>query len=446
MPPPLTPAEARAIAREAYLYGFPLVDSLRIQHAYFVSRDGPEYKCPFNSIASAARVYTPADTAVQTPNADTPYSFAGLDLRAEPVVLTVPRVGAGRYYSVQLIDAYTHNFDYLGSRATGSEGGNYMVAGPGWKGDTPEGVGKVIRCETGLCFAVYRTQLFGPDDMDAVKAVQAGYRVRPLSAFLGTEAPAAPPALEFPEPLDREAQKSSPEFFTQLAFVLGYAPAHPSEVDLRARFERLGIVPGKPFGAAALAPGIRDAVSQGMADAWADFDRFKAGKIDTGEITSAALFGTREHLADDHLKRFAGACIGIYGNSVEEALYLTYFSDAAGDPLDGSAGRHAIRFPPGGLPPVDAFWSLTMYTLPESLLYANPLERYLINSPMLPDLKKDDDGGLTIAMQHADPGEDRRCNWLPAPGGKFWVALRLYLPREEARSGGWRRPEVTRAG
>src|SRR5258707_522095 len=194
-------AEARAITKEAYIYGFPLVDDYRIQYSYFVDRQNPEFKAPWNQIHNTPRVYTPEDKAIQTPNSDTPYSFVGMDLRAEPIVLTVPPIEKERYFSVQLIDAYTFNFDYIGSRATGNEEGSYVVAGPNWKGDLPKGVKKVIWSETEFVFAVYRTQLFNADDLDNVKNVQAGYKAQTLSAFLGTAAPKAAPAIHFIEPL-----------------------------------------------------------------------------------------------------------------------------------------------------------------------------------------------------------------------------------------------------
>src|SRR5882724_9129434 len=174
----VTASEARAIAKEAYIYGFPVVDDYRIQHAYFVDTKNPEYKAPWNQLVNIPRVYTPADTAIQTPNSDTPYSFVGMDLRAEPIVLTVPPIEKERYFSVQLIDAYTFNLAYIGSRTTGNDGGSYLIAGPGWKGETPKGVKEVIRSETKFVFAVYRTQLFKPDDIDNVKKVQAGYKAQ----------------------------------------------------------------------------------------------------------------------------------------------------------------------------------------------------------------------------------------------------------------------------
>ncbi|MEE4113704.1 MAG: DUF1254 domain-containing protein [Desulfobacteraceae bacterium] len=172
----VTPAEARAIAKEAYIYGFPMVDHYRIQFSYFEDKNDPNYKTPWNQLINVPRVYTPEDTAIQTPNSDTPYSFIGMDLRAEPMVLTLPKIEKKRYFTVQLIDAYTFNFAYIGSRATGNDGGSYLIAGPNWKGKTPKGIKEVIKSETEFVFGAFRTQLFNPADLDNVKQVQAGYK------------------------------------------------------------------------------------------------------------------------------------------------------------------------------------------------------------------------------------------------------------------------------
>lgn len=437
----LTPVEARAIAKEAYIYGFPLVDNYRVQHSYFVDRGGPEFRAVWNTIFNNARVYTPEDKSIQTPNSDTPYSYVGADLRAEPLLLTVPAIEKDRYYSLQFIDWNTYNFAYVGSRTTGNGAGRYLLAGPGWKGEKPAGVDAVIRSDTDFAFVLYRTQLFSSADIDNVKAIQAGYKVEPLSKFLGAPPPKAP-AVDFAPPLSRNGELTSPEFFNILNFVLQFAPADPSEAALREHFAKLGIMPGKPFEANALPAPILDAVKQGMADAWAEFNAFKATEIDTGKVTSADLFGTRTYLKNNYLYRMAGAVLGIYGNSKEEAIYPAYPVDANGAPLDGAKHAYAFRFAPGKLPPVDAFWSLTMYEMPESLLYANPINRYLINSPLLPSLARDADGGITLYTQHDSPGADKETNWLPAPSGPFAVILRLYWPKQEAFDGSWKRPPL----
>lgn len=432
-------SEARAIAHEAYVYGFPLVDSYRVQHSYFVDSQGKEYKGDWNIVHNVARVYTPEDKAFQTPNSDTPYSFLGADLRREPLVITVPAVDPKRYYSLQLVDQYTYNFAYIGCRSTGSEAGKFLLVGPGWEGGKSAGIKDIIRCETQFAFILYRTQLFGPDDLEEVKKVQAGYKAEPLSKYLGKPAPEAGPPTKFIKPLSAEEQKTSPEFFSELNFVLQFCPPHPVEKERFARFARLGIGSGGDYDAAKLSPTLLEAVKAGMADAWKEFAEFKTTELDTGKRPSSDAFGTREFLGEEYMNRMAGAVLGIYGNSKEEALYPTYFVDDEGNATIGKH-RYTLRFAPGQLPPVNAFWSLTLYELPASMLYDNELDRYLINSPMLPHLKKDADGGITLYIQHESPGAELESNWLPAPQGKFWSTMRLYWPKEEALNGTWKAP------
>jgi hypothetical protein len=435
----LSPETAGAIAKEATIYGFPMVDNYRVLYSYFVDKGGPEYKAPWNTLVNNARVYTPDDTAIQSPNSDTPYSYVGADLRAEPLVFTVPAVEKERYYSLQFIDLYTFNFAYVGSRATGNEAGNYLLAGPGWKGDKPAGIKEIIRSETDIAFVLYRTQLFSPEDIDNVKRVQAGYKVQPLSAFLGKPAPPLAPAIDWVKPLSSEEERTSLDFFSELNFLFQFAPVDPSEKAVRARFAELGIGGGKPFDVATLSPAISDAMKQGMADAWQAFKAYKATEIDTGK--QADSFGSRAYLGNNYIGRMGAAALGIYGNSKEEALYPAYFVDAGGKPLTG-ANNYALHFAAGQLPPVNAFWSVTMYELPKSALYANNLNRYIINSAMLPTLKKDADGGLTLYVRHDSPGSDKESNWLPAPEGPLLVAMRLYWPRAAALDGKWKAPKL----
>jgi hypothetical protein len=439
---PITLEEASTIAKEAYIYGFPIVDNMRIQYSYFVDRENPEYKGSYNQICNIPRVYTPEDKAVQTPNSDTPYSWIGLDLRTEPIVVTVPPIEKERYWSLQLIDLYTHNFDYLGSRATGNGGGSFAIAGPNWQGGTPAGIEKVIRCETQIALGLFRTQLYNPNDLENVKQIQQQYRVQSLSAFLGQPSPEPAPAIDFPKPLTPEAQKTSLEFFDLLNVYLQFCPTHPSEIELRERFARIGIEAGKKF-TAALSPELKQAVENGITDAWKEFDENKKINVDTGKLTAADGFGTREFLQNNYLFRMTSAALGIYGNSKEEALYPAYYMDAEGQKLNGT-NRYTVRFGPNQLPPAHAFWSITMYELPASLLVANPLDRYLINSAMLPHLKQDDDQGITLYIQNKSPGEDQESNWLPAPPGPFWVTVRLYWPKEEALNGTWKLPPMYR--
>jgi hypothetical protein len=353
----------------------------------------------------------------------------------------MPQIEKDRYYSVQFIDAYTFNFAYVGTRTTGNDAGSFLVAGPNWKGETPKGVKKVIRSETEFALAVYRTQLFNPADIDNVKEIQAGYKVETLSSFLGKAPPPPAPAVDFVKPLTRDEQNTSLEFFNIVNFVLGYCPTDPSEVELRERFARIGVVGGKSFDPSALSPELKKAIEQGRSDAWAEY---AAGvkEFDEGKITSGDVFGTRQYMKNNYLYRWL-ATIGIYGNSKQEAMYPVYRVDSQGRELDG-AYRYTLRFAPGQYPPVNAFWSLTMYELPQSLLVANPLNRYLINSPMMPELKKDADGGLTLYIQNDSPGKALESNWLPAPKGPFAMYMRLYWPKEAALSGQWKAPKLER--
>jgi hypothetical protein len=437
----VTPIEARAIAKEAYIYGYPLVDSYRLQHAYFVDRENPEFKAPWNQIANIPRVYTSDDRVAQTPNSDTPYSWLGLDLRAEPIVLTVPPIEKGRYFSIQLIDWCTFNFGYIGSRTTGNNGGNFMIAGPSWKGETPAGVKKVFHADTDFILAFYRTQLFNPGDIDNVKKIQAGYKVQTLSAFSGQPAKTAP-TVDFIKPLTVEQEKTSLDFFNVLNFTLQFAPTDPSEKALMARFAKIGVGAGKTFDPSKLSPEVKKAIEQGMADAWVDFANLRK-EVQAGKVTSRDMFGNRAELKNNYLYRMGGTIYGIYANSAAEAMYPVPPVEPAGEALNG-AHRYTMRFAPGQLPPVNAFWSMTMYDLPDSLLVANPINRYLLNSTMIPQFVKDPDGGITFYVQHDSPGKDKEPNWLPAPKGPFAVYLRLYWPKQEALDGKWVTPPLRR--
>jgi hypothetical protein len=343
----ITPDEARAIAKDAYIYGYPMVDNYRILYAYNLDKANPEYKGPFNQLVNTARVYTPDDKAIVTPNSDTPYSSIGMDLRAEPLVLTLPPIEKDRYYSVQLIDLFTFNFDYLGTRTTGNDGGKFLVAGPDWKGEMPKGIDKVLRSECQLVLAAYRTQLFNADDLENVKKIQAGYKAEPLSAYLGEPAAPSPPAMDWPKPLKAGDTRDSLEFLSQLSFLLQFCPTHPSEVALRERFAKIGIKPGKPFDAASLSPKMQTALKEGMKDGQNEIDARRA------KMTSSAdSFGTREFLNNDYVASAVGAQVGIYANSKDEAFYGFPQADANGKGLTGGAEtRYTIHYAPGQFPP-----------------------------------------------------------------------------------------------
>jgi hypothetical protein len=257
----ITPAETKAIAEEGFIYGLPIVMNYGVMYEYAVDKNSSQYKAPFNKLYNMRRVATPEDTAIVTPNSDTPYSLGFIDLRAEPVVISVPAIERSRYYSVQLCDGNTFNYGYIGTRATGPEAGDYMVTGPDWKGETPPGIKKVFPSSTQFSMVIFRTQLFNPGDMPNVIKIQNGYKTQPLSAFLKQPAPSAAPAINFPK-IDKELAKTG--FFDYLAFQLQFAPAGPEEKAIREKLARLGVEAGKPFDFKALSPEQKAAVVEGM--------------------------------------------------------------------------------------------------------------------------------------------------------------------------------------
>jgi len=441
--------ETKAIAEEAFIYGLPLVMTYAVLYDFAVNRNSGQFKAPFNQIASEARVFTHKDTAVIVPNSDTPYSNASLDLRAEPMVLSVPAVDTGRYYSVQLCDANTFNYGYIGSRATGNEPGDYLVVGPDWKGETPPGIRKVFRSSTQFSLAIFRTQLFGPDDMPNVQKVQSGYRVRPLSAHLGQPAPPPAPEIAFP-PIDKSLVM--PKFLEYLDFVLQFAPAGPEEADTRARLARIGIGVERTSPLADLPPEQKGAIAAGLKEGAGTVAQAASqiGKDVNGWKVGSA-FGNREFYNGNWLRRAAAARAGIFGNDAAEAVYPMATTDADGQPLDGSRHAYTLTFSAGQLPPVNAFWSVTMYDGKTQLLVQNPIDRYLINSTMLPSMKKGADGSLTLYIQRQSPGKAEASNWLPAPDGPIYLVMRLYWPKTEPPSilppgeGTWMPPAIRRA-
>jgi hypothetical protein len=443
---PLAPGEAKQIAEEAFVYGFPMVMNYAVFYQYFVDKSSPEYKAPIGQLYNTARVYTPKDTAVVTPNSDTPYSFVAMDLRAEPFVICNPEIEKSRYFSVQLVDMYTFNYGYLGSRTTGNGAACHMVAGPSWKGDTPSGIGKVFRSETNFSIAIIRTQLFDPADIDNVKRIQAGYRAVPLSRFMKRPAPPAAPQVAWPK-IDKASADADP--FAYLNFVLAFAPpTGPAavEIPMRARFAKIGVEAGKPFPADKFTPERKAELEAGMKSGLEKIKRAVAtiGDEEHGWRVATKGFGDRQMYAGNFTLRAAAAMAGIYGNDAVEAMYPMLVSDGAGQKLDTSTNRYTLTFPAGQLPPANAFWSVTMYDGKTQLLIENPIDRYLINSPMLPHLAKSADGSITLYVQKDSPGKDREANWLPAPNGPPFIVMRLYWPKQAALDGTWQPPAVQR--
>ena len=443
-----SPAEARRIAEAGYIFGLPIVMNYGVMHEYAVDRSSGQFKAPFNEIKNEARVFTYEDTAIVTPNSDTPYSMLWMDLRAEPMILSVPAVERARYYSVMLCDGNTYNYGYIGTRATGTEAGDYMVVGPQWQGETPPGIKKVFRSSTTFSAAAYRTQLFNPDDMPNVVAVQAGYKSQPLSAYLRRSPPPAVPAIAFP-PINEALARSN--FFEFLDFAMQFGPPAANEAAIRADLARIGVGPGKTFAFRDLPPEHKREIVAGLEAGHAKV--VEAVATTGANVNGWRLFdlpGDAAHYNGNWLNRAAAAQAGIYGNDSVEATYPLTRIDADGQPLDGSKNSYTLTFAAGETPPVNAFWSVTMYDGRTQLLIRNPINRYLINSPMVPSMAKGSDGSLTLYIQNKSPGADKEANWLPAPDGPIYLVMRLYWPKDTTPSvlpvgrGTWRPPGIRR--
>ena len=292
----VTPAEARAIAKEAWLYAYAPIQGYQTMYNQTQNKAFPGYVGGFNRFRHYARSATPADQDIVTPNNDTPYSWAWLDLRAEPIVLSLPAVPAPRYYVNQWFDLYTHNFAYTGVRTTGREAGTYLFVGPRWKGAVPKGITKVFRSETDFIGTLTRTQLAGSDDVAAMQAVQSQYKLVPLSQFTGKPTPKPAPTVSWPAWDEQKAEGIG--FIAYLNALLPFMPTVPSEKATFARFAKIGIGPGKAFDPAKFDPATRSAIEQGIADASKQLNEFALARTD-----SKAYFGTREAR---HLCEFQG--------------------------------------------------------------------------------------------------------------------------------------------
>ncbi len=449
--PQVSPKEAKAIAKEAYIYGLPMVLNYKTMHNYVVDKKSLEYKGTFNHLACMARVYTPEDKAIVTPNSDTPYCMVWGDMRAEPLVLTIPEIEKERFYEVQLIDLFTHNFAYVSTVATGNVPGKYLITGPDWKGEVPKGIKEVIPCETELLFSIIRTQLFTPDDLKNVKAIQDAYRLEPLSSYLGVKSPATASVLDSPK--WKEGEQFTAAAFNYMDFMLTLVETPQEEQALMKRFAKIGLGTEGNFDINTFSPEIQKAIEEGVKEGFAEIEAFIA-KESTDPLSSAKVFGTRAFLGksakenytldDLFLLRAGAAHMGIYGNSGDEAIYPTYLVDAQGAPFDASQSNYTLTFNKGELPPVKAFWSLTMYDGKTQLLIDNPLNRYLLNSPMMDQFVVAEDGSLTFYIQKESPGKKLEPNWLPVPDGPFYAVLRLYGPEKEALEGTWGNPPLVK--
>jgi len=327
----------------------------------------------------------------------------------------------------------------VGSRATGNDAGKFLVVGPGWKGKTPAGIKKVLQCETEFSVIVFRTQLFNPADLKNVIKIQDQYKAEPLSSYLKTTPPAPAPKIDFPAFTPELAK--GPAFYTYMNFLLQYCPVDPSETKLRADFNKIGLTGGNKF-----SPDAKDtaAIRLGTEQGFKLLVETAEDYIKRG-VSTGTLFGSRQFLGDNYMNRAIGAKEGIGGLISQEAQYFVYKANAQGEPYNTAVNNYEVTFKAGEFPPVNAFWSFTMYDGKTQLLIENPINRYIINSPMLPQLKLGKDGSLTLYIQKDSPGKDKESNWLPAPSNdNAYIVLRCYWPKEAMLNGSWKAPEMVK--
>ena len=338
-------------------------------------------------------MFTYEDTAVITPNSDTPYSLMEADLRAEPTVISVPAVAKPRYYSVQLTDANTFNYGYIGSRSTGTEAGGYMVVGPDWKGEAPPQIKQVFHSTTPFTVIIFRTQLFGASDMPNVVKIQAGYKVQPRSSFLKQPAPPAPPTINY---LKADAEIAKKEFWEVLDFALQYSPAGPEEVGIRAKLASIGVGPGKKFDMKDLSLVHKAEVLLGNEGGQRRGRQIHRKRRKGNQWLERRLVLRRSRLLQRGLAKAGGCGQGREFSATAQSRRCIRMTrvQSDGKPMDGSKHNYTLTFAKGELPPVNAFWSVTMYDGKTQFLIKNPINRYLINSPMLPGMKTNPDGSV----------------------------------------------------
>lgn len=441
----LTDKEALQIGTEAYIYGYPLLTMEMTRRVMTNAAEPKGNHAPMGQFYNSRTYPDAAFRDVTAPNADTLYSTAWLDLSKEPYVLSLPDED-GRFYLMPMLDAWTNVFEVPGTRTTGTKAQTYAITGPTWKGELPEGV-KELKSPTSMVWILGRTYCTGtPEDYKAVHALQAKYKLVPLSAHGKDYTPPrgkVDPKIDMKTPVREQVNRlEAGAYFKLLAKLMKDNPPAKGDAPLIARMAKLGIVPGKDFDIEKLGPDVAKALQAapraGIEKIEAQFKTLGKNVNGWEVFTKTGLYGT--HYAD----RALVTMIGLGANRPQDAVYPTSKVDAEGKPYNG-ANKYVLHFGKGEFPPVNGFWSLTMYDA-EFFFVANPLNRYTLSQRN--KFKMNEDGSVDLYIQNESPGTDKEANWLPAPKGEFNLMLRLYWPKEKAPSildGTWKPPAVKRA-
>jgi hypothetical protein len=441
---PITSEEAHAIAVDAYVYFYPLVTmDITRQHLTNVEAGKSEIGAPMNMFNNVQAFPTADMKAVVRPNFDTLYSSGWLDLAKGPIVVSAPDTG-GRYYLLPMLDMWTDVFASPGWRTTGTEARNFIVVPPGWRDQVPAEFTR-IDAPTPYVWVIGRTKTDGPSDYEAVHKIQAGYKITPLSEWGKTPQPIEAkidPAIDMKTPPKLQVDNMpAAKYFARAAELLKLHPPHITDQPIIAQMKRIGIEPGKSFNISSLDPVVQNAIVTAPNDA----QKLMAWKVPTlARVVNGWSMNTDTMgvYGNYYLKRAIVAQMGLGANLPEDAIYPLNLADSTGRPLDGS-NKYTIHFAKDSKPPVDAFWSITLYD-PEGFQVANELNRFALSSWM--PFKLNGDGSLDLYFQNEGPGRDKGANWLPAPKGPFNLTMRLYAPKSDALTGKWNPPPVTRAG
>ena len=440
------------LAAQVYVYGYPLVYNLHEIDGFARNIASMPFSAPYNQFGYA-RVLLGPETEFVSPNNDTLYVLAACDVRQGPLVLHVPDT-AGRYYVLQFVDAWTNNFAYIGRRATGTGESEFLLAAEGWPGEVPNGM-RLVSAPTGIFMIVGRLQVDGEADLPAAHALQDQFTLTPLGVRGGASAPASAGAPK-PDPRVSEglawwerfraALSSFPApvedaHFVELAGSLGATAAESPYVNPDPALAEV-LVAGAAAGQQKIEE-LMQGAGQDAVNGWNsamhgfdyNLDHLGLGTLDRPEWKI-------QDRAEAYATRAAAARGGLWGNHGYEATYAMAWTDADGQPLDGAHNRYELRLSPP--PPVDAFWSLTMYDASDFYLVANAIDRYSIGDRTA-GLHVDDDGSVTIAIQRNAPDDDKRSNWLPTPDGRFRPLMRMYQPRAEILSGQYVLPAIAKA-
>jgi hypothetical protein len=443
----LTEEQAHAIAVDAYIYGYPLVTMEMTRRVMTNATADKGTHAPMGQWAKMRTFPTPEFTEVTTPNADTLYTVAWLDLSKEPYVVSVPDT-KGRYFLLPMLDAWTEVFEDPGSRTTGTGPQKYVITGPGWTGgNLPAGVTH-YKSRTNLVWILGRIYSSGtPEDLDAVHAIQDDMPLVPLRAYGKAYTPApgtVDPTIDMKTPVrDQVNSLDAHSFFGMLSQLMVKNPPRAADKPMIDKMARIGIVPGRKFDPSKLSPAVAAALRTVPQEAQ---DKIK-GHLKTGGATEengwTIMLETGQY-GTDYLQRAFVASLGLGANRPKDAVYPASFTDAKSQPYDG-AHKYVLHFDKDQKPPVKGFWSLTMYN-DQMFFVQNPINRYEVSSRS--PFKTNADGSTDIYMQKDSPGADKEANWLPAPAGKFVLMLRLYWPDEKPPTildGSWKPPGVSRA-